>query len=180
MTRRGAWLLSLLSLLVLLGSAAPLRAEPVVLDDRRLTALAELPPIRGAQLRPAALRGKVVVVTFFASWCPPCRQEFVELTRAKQAFGKDLEVVAVNIFETFGGADDGARLERFLDDLAPPFILLGEGESLRPLFGKVDRIPTLFVFGPDGRAGMGFVHARGATKTHATYEELAAAIRALF
>lgn len=180
MTRRGAWPLPLLALLLLLGSAVPLRAEPVVLDDRRLTALAGLPPIRGAELRPAALRGKVVVVTFFASWCPPCRQEFAELTRAKETFGEALEVVAVNIFEDFGGADGGGRLEKFLDDLAPPFILLGEGESLRPLFGKVDRIPTLFVFGPDGQAAMGFVHARGATKTHVTFEELSAAIGALF
>lgn len=163
--------------LLLSGLGAAAADQNVILDARRLEALAALPVLRGAALDPADLAGKAVAVTFFASWCPPCRDEFRQLALAKQAFAGKLEVVAVNIFEKFGKDDGGKRLQRFLDELAPPFYLLGAGEQVGPLFGEVDRIPTVYVFGPDGEVALAFVHARGAAKMHVTFEELAAALR---
>jgi len=180
MTGWKAWPLALASwLLLATGPAAAVADQGVTLDQRRLAALAELPALRGEALNPADLAGKAVAVTFFASWCPPCRDEFRQLTRAKETFGGRLEVVAVNIFENFGNNRGGERLESFLDELAPPFYLLGDGERVGPLFGEVDRIPTVYVFGPDGQVAMAFIHARGATKRHVTFEELEAVIRTL-
>jgi thiol-disulfide isomerase/thioredoxin len=151
MTGWKAWPLALASwLLLATGPAAAVADQGVTLDQRRLAALAELPALRGEALDPADLAGKAVAVTFFASWCPPCRDEFRQLTRAKETFGGRLEVVAVNIFESFGNNRGGERL-----------------------------IPTVYVFGPDGQVAMAFIHARGATKRHVTFEELEAVIRTL-
>ena len=172
MTRLNALVLLLLVLL------APARAaaEEIVLDEPRRQALAGLPLLRGEAVTPGDLEGRVVVVAFFASWCPPCGPEFENL-KAVHA-DHDPVILAVNIFETWTGDNDPGRLARFLERRDPGFPILGDGEAVAALFGQVERIPTVFVFGRDGRPTLHFIHAKGATKTHATREELDAAIRA--
>ena len=162
----------------LLISVASAEEEAVALDHERREALAALPSLGGPGLSAETLKGRVTVVTFFASWCPPCRIEFEHLKSVKERHGDELEVVAVNIYENFGGAADPARMARFLERAAPSFHLLGEGERVRDLFGDVRRIPTAFVFDAEGEAHLHFIHARGAEKTNATLEELEAAILA--
>ena len=133
-------------------------AETVTLDAERRAALAELPVLHGPALNADTLDGRVVVVAFFASWCPPCHPEFDHLNEAHRAFRSDgVEIVAVNIFEDIGRfKDDPERLGRFLARKAPTFHVLGGGEAVADLFGSVDRIPTVFVFGPDGRPSLPF------------------------
>ena len=48
----------------------------------------------------ARQRGKVVLVNFWATWCPPCRKEFPSLVRVRKRFARDeFEVLAVNVGE---------------------------------------------------------------------------------
>ncbi len=60
----------------------------------------------GGQMRLSDLRGKPVLVNFWASWCTPCRQEMPEIVKAYDAHAKDgLVVVAVDLQEN----DDAIR-----------------------------------------------------------------------
>jgi cytochrome c biogenesis protein CcmG, thiol:disulfide interchange protein DsbE len=60
----------------------------------------------GASFDLANFRGRPVIVNFWASWCPPCRDEFPMLEKALQGYGGDgLEVVGVS----FNDADAAAR-----------------------------------------------------------------------
>src|SRR5689334_8054780 len=59
-----------------------------------------LPDAGGSELALAELRGKTVVVNFWATWCEPCREEMPSLDRLRKHLGdKRFEVVAVNVGE---------------------------------------------------------------------------------
>jgi thiol-disulfide isomerase/thioredoxin len=161
--------------------AAPLRAETdeIALNEARRAALVDLPPLVRKQLLEKHLVDRVVVIGFFASWCPPSRPEFETLNAIREEFAReDVEVVAINIFEDHFKTDAEARLMSFLIKTAPLFKVVGEGERVAELFGPVTRIPTTFVFGRDGRPAMHFIHKQGADKTHASLDELRAAVAA--
>lgn len=60
-----------------------------------------LETLDGGELRLSDLRGKGVVVNFWATWCPPCRKEIPQLVAAYERFrDQGLEIVAVNLQES--------------------------------------------------------------------------------
>jgi thiol-disulfide isomerase/thioredoxin len=64
------------------------------------TAAIDLPDVKGQQHSLEDYRGQVVLVNFWASWCPPCIQEMPVLERLKQALNdQPFEVLAVNVGE---------------------------------------------------------------------------------
>lgn len=126
-----------------------------------------------------SLEDRVVVVTFFASWCPPCLDEFRALNAVKRKLGEDnLTIVALNVFEAFDDNDD-VRMAKFLDNTQPEFHVLEGNVESRELFGGINRIPTLFVYDRAGKLVFDFVHKRGATKQSAEVSELMEAIQPL-
>ena len=57
----------------------------------------DLPTLDGGRVKLSALRGHAVVVTFWGTWCPPCKAEFPELVAAHRKYREaGLEVLAVN------------------------------------------------------------------------------------
>ena len=107
----------LLALLIvaLTVTASAARAEPatVRLDDALIAEIAGLAPLRGSAPSADRFAGKVVVVGFFASWCPPCHAEFRHLGEIDARYwGAGVEIIAINLFEDFGGLSSLARPSR--------------------------------------------------------------------
>lgn len=145
-----------------------------------LLSLIGLPAIDGAPLTGADLAGKPVLITFWASWCPPCRDEFRHFNRIEKAYaGKGLVVLGVNAFEDWGGLSSPAKRRRFLKQTAPAFRLIESGKDTLQAFGGIDRIPTVLLFDAEGEVAYQFVHEKDATKMHITFGELKPVLDAL-
>ncbi len=156
--------------------APPVAAKPQNIPVPKLnaalvTALAGLDHIAGTPFSPPG--GKVAVVTFFASWCPPCRVEFHHLSAIRRRYpASDLDIVAINLFETWAGQSNAGRLDRFLRDTKPQFTVVRGNDDISKRFGGITRIPTLLVFDRQGRMAYRFIHKTGATKQHVEEAEL--------
>ncbi len=158
----------------------PVRAEGIVLDAQQRTTVAGLPSLRGEEIVPDDLKDRIVVVAFFASWCPPCNPEFDHLEAVRGKYPKDqVQILAVNIFESFAGPGSDKRLKAFLKLKDPSFVTLGEGETIAKDFGEVKRIPSVFVFDSKGELAFDFIHAVGAKKTHVNEDEITEVIEKL-
>jgi cytochrome c biogenesis protein CcmG, thiol:disulfide interchange protein DsbE len=112
MTGRARWLLAVVVAGAALASAGRLLAGPSGPQARHATAdeavvegvatvgrpapRVELPGLRGGRVRLADLRGRPVVVNFWASWCPPCLAEMPEFQRVHHRLGGRVAFVGVN------------------------------------------------------------------------------------
>jgi thiol-disulfide isomerase/thioredoxin len=70
------------------------------------------PALLGGDVTPAAYRGKVVVVNFWASWCGPCRREQPGLQRLSEEYEGRVAFIGVNF------RDDPAAARAYLDEFA--------------------------------------------------------------
>jgi thiol-disulfide isomerase/thioredoxin len=69
----------------------------------------ELPGLRGGRVRLAALRGRPVVVNFWASWCPPCLAEMPEFERVHRRLAGRVAFLGVNQHDQPRAAEELAR-----------------------------------------------------------------------
>lgn len=93
--------------------------------------LKTLPVLMGAPVEDQTFDDKVVVVTFFASWCHPCREEFGHLREIYQTYhDRGVEIIAVNYFEDFDNLSDDTRLQNYLKITKPPFTVVKGNDAV--------------------------------------------------
>ena len=95
----------------------------------------------------AQFKGRVVLVNFWATWCPPCRREMPSMERLSQALkGEAFSVLAVDVGE------DADTIDAFTSqfDAAPTFPILLDTQSRVMQAWKVAGLPTTFLVDKQG------------------------------
>lgn len=124
----------------------PVTVENVVMHD-----------LDGHEITLDDLRGRVVLVNFWATWCRPCRQEIPDLVKLQELYADHLQVIGVSMDE--GGVD---AVRAFADELGMNYPVVMATPELTTRFPGVFALPTTFVVDTEGRMAqthVGLVHA---------------------
>ncbi len=104
-----------------------------------------LQDISGKKVRLADLRGRVVLLEFWATWCPPCRDEIPTLERLHMQYGgKGLVILAISMDEV--GWDE---VKSFVADRKISYTVLRGTEDVSTDY-KVRLIPAMFLIDKEG------------------------------
>jgi len=107
---------------------------------------------KGARLRLADYRGKVVLLNFWATWCAPCKTEipwFIEFEKRYQAHG--FTVLGVSMDE-----DGWKAVNPYVAAQKINYPIVLGNEEVNELYGGIEALPTTLLIGRDGRVA--FIH----------------------
>ena len=133
------------------GSSAPRITQFTVAPDFSLETL------DGPSMRLSDLRGKAVLLNFWATWCGPCKIEmpwFVDLQ--KQYGPQGLQIVGVAM-------DDASKedIGKFAKDMGVNYPILIGKEAVGEQYGGVNALPETFLIGRDGKIVDKIIGLRG-------------------
>ncbi|MBW2066358.1 MAG: TlpA family protein disulfide reductase [Deltaproteobacteria bacterium] len=105
-----------------------------------------LPDLDGNKVRLSDYRGKILFLTFWATWCPPCREEMPSMEKLHTWLkGKDFVMMAVDLQEP------APRVKKFFQDHKLTFkALLDKDGRVAQMFG-IRNIPTTFILDREHR-----------------------------
>jgi thiol-disulfide isomerase/thioredoxin len=107
----------------------------------------QLQDVDGKTVHSSDFKGKVVVLDFWATWCPPCKAEIPGLIALQNEYGKNgLVVVGISVDE--GGA---TVVKKFAQQLGMNYPVVLADEKTTRAFGGIEAIPTTFIIDREGR-----------------------------
>jgi peroxiredoxin len=123
------------------------RAKTILIADEAEVEKVDftLTDLSGRSWTLSKLRGKVVLVNFWATWCPPCRKEMPDLADLSHRFARQ-GLIVLSLSD-----EERSKVAAYVSahDLKYPILLDPEGVTARDF--HVEGIPKTFIFGRDGK-----------------------------
>lgn len=126
----------------------------------------------GKPLALSSLRGKPVLVNFWASWCGPCKSELPDLETAFLKYGDKVDFLMVNLTDGYRDTVDGVKA--FLAETGYAFPVYYDTDESAALACGVSSIPTTVLVSPEGK----LLHTQIGAMTADTIESLVAMLLA--
>ena len=124
--------------------------------------------LSGQTVRLSDFKGKIVLLDFWATWCPPCRMEipdFIQLQ--KQYAGKGFTVLGIAL------DDEGAAVVKpFAQKLGVNYPLVIGNTRVAARYGGIQALPTAFLIGRDEKILNSFVGARDKSEWEQTIQSV--------
>lgn len=107
----------------------------------------EIPDLNGTAYKTEDFEGKVLLISFWASWCPPCRKELPSLARlGKSMPGEKFAALAVNL------GDTPASINNFLKKIDHQGLLILHAQNKNIMSEwHVQGLPSSYLIGPNGQ-----------------------------
>ena len=130
------------------AAAKPRQGEAVIRFVRNPDPAPEfqIPSLDGVPLSIASMRGKVVLLNFWATWCGPCRAEIPDLIELQQRYKDRLQIVGLTVDE-----DDAPAIKRFVTESGINYPVGMAPVEVRMKYGGIAALPTSFVLDTEGR-----------------------------
>jgi thiol-disulfide isomerase/thioredoxin len=134
------------------AAALPARADDAKQPVIRFVKNPEMAPVLqaqdllGKQVNKDNWGGKVVIVNFWATWCPPCREEIPELLELKKEFKDRLEIVGISEDD-----DPPESVVKFAKQKGMNYPIVMATQELIDSYGGVAALPTSFLIDTQGR-----------------------------
>ncbi|MFN2456508.1 MAG: TlpA disulfide reductase family protein, partial [Pyrinomonadaceae bacterium] len=114
----------------------------------------------GRPIATAALRGKVVIINFWATWCPPCREEIPDLVALQTKYKDQLQIIGIS--QDSGSVEDVRQFAKAHGMNYPTVMSTPEIEKLFP---GVYALPTTFILDREGRLAQRHIGLLNASRT---------------
>jgi thiol-disulfide isomerase/thioredoxin len=139
-----------------------------LLKERAEVAAFTAMDLDGQPISTTSLRGKVVLVNFWATWCPPCREEIPDLIALQEKYKGKLQVIGV-------AQDSGtlAEVRAFATEHHMNYPSVLSTPEIEQLFPGVYALPTTFVLDRDGRLAQKHIGMLSAERTELETQALA-------
>ena len=137
---------------VVKAAAAPSGAPAIVkfASDPALAPPFAMKDLSGETISSSAFPGKVVLLSFWATWCPPCRLEIPELIDLQKRYQDKLQIIGISMDDT----DTPAEVKHVHDvatELGINYPVVLADQKLIDEYGGVPALPTTFVLNTNGR-----------------------------
>jgi thiol-disulfide isomerase/thioredoxin len=106
-----------------------------------------LKDLQGREISSADLRGKVVLIDFWATWCQPCKKEMPGYQKLLDRYGSQGFVVIGFKFDTMKDAEDPIRFAR---NIGVHYSLAVASDDLKSKFGGIEGLPTTMLYDRHG------------------------------
>jgi len=136
--------------------------DPAPLGDFAVTDLG------GRTISSSDLRGKVVLVNFWATWCPPCRAEIPDLIKLQDKYRDKLIVLGISEDEIPPG-----EVKAFVTEQKMNYPVAMTTPALAKIFRGVSALPTTFVIDREGKLAQRHVGMLNAQQTELEAQVLA-------
>jgi peroxiredoxin len=105
-----------------------------------------LKDVDGNPVSLSQFRGKVVVLDFWATWCPPCRTEIPGYIALQRKYGVDgLVVIGVSV-----DTDGPGPVKKFIKEMGINYTIVMADDTIQDKYGPLQGYPTTFIIDRDG------------------------------
>lgn len=101
----------------------------------------------GKTIRSSDFKGKVVILDFWATWCPPCREEIPGFIALQQEYQKK-GLVVIGASEDQDGPD---IVKKFMKEIGINYTVVMADDKTVKTFGEIEALPTTFIIDRNGQ-----------------------------
>jgi cytochrome c biogenesis protein CcmG/thiol:disulfide interchange protein DsbE len=116
-------------------------------DDAKIAPEFSLYTLEGDEIRLSDYAGKIVILDFWATWCPPCRKSIPDLISIQNEYKDDLIIIGISLDQP----STQVELQPFIESYGINYpVVLGTLEVVEA-YGNIQAIPTSFIIDREGK-----------------------------